>query len=96
MVREDFLQQNAFVDEDAYSSYGKQFRLLDLVLQYDTMCREALAKGADMNALFNIKAREAIGRAKTEDPEKYAEAYDRILAQMREEIAEAAQGGEEQ
>ncbi len=96
MVREDFLQQNAFVDEDAYSSYGKQFRLLDLVLQYDTMCREALAKGADMNALFNIKAREAIGRAKTEDPDRYAEAYDKILAEMRAEIAEAAQGGEEQ
>ena len=95
MVREDFLQQNAFVDEDAYSSYGKQFRLLDLVLQYDTMCREALAKGADMNALFNIKAREAIGRAKTEDPDKYAEAYDKILNDMRAQIAEAAQGGEE-
>ena len=29
MIREDFLQQNAFVDEDAYSSYLKQFRLLD-------------------------------------------------------------------
>ena len=29
MIREDFLQQNAFVDEDAYSSYAKQFRLLD-------------------------------------------------------------------
>ncbi len=96
MIREDFLQQNAFVDEDAYSSYGKQFRLLDLVLQYDTMCREALAKGADMNALFNIKAREAIGRAKTEDPDRYAEAYDKILAEMRAEIAEAAQGGDEQ
>ena len=95
MVREDFLQQNAFVDEDAYSSYGKQFRLLDLVLQYDAMCREALAKGADMNDLFNIKAREAIGRAKTEDPNRYAEAYDKILADMRAQIAEAAQGGEE-
>ena len=76
--------------------FCKQFRLLDLVLQYDTMCREALAKGADMNALFNIKAREAIGRAKTEDPDRYAEAYDKILAEMRAEIAEAAQGGEEQ
>ena len=95
MIREDFLQQNAFVDEDAYSSYGKQFRLLDLVLQYDVLCREALTKGADLNALFNIQAREAIGRAKTEDPDKYAEAYDAILANMRAQIAEVAQGGEE-
>ena len=49
MIREDFLQQNAFIDEDAYSSYLKQFRLLDMVLQYDTVCREAIGAGADMN-----------------------------------------------
>ena len=58
MIREDFLQQNAFVDEDAYSSYLKQFRLLDMVLKYDVFCRDALAKGADMNGLFAIDARE--------------------------------------
>ena len=58
MIREDFLQQNAFVDEDAYSSYAKQFRLLDMVLEYDVLCRDALNKGADMNALFGIEARE--------------------------------------
>jgi V/A-type H+-transporting ATPase subunit A len=96
MIREDFLQQNAFVDEDSYSSYGKQFRLLDLVLQYDVMCRAALEKGADLNALFNISAREAIGRAKTVDPDRYAEIYDEIIAQMQAEIDEASQGGEEQ
>ena len=96
MIREDFLQQNAFVDEDAYSSYGKQFRLLDIVLQYDVLCRDALAKGAELKQLFNIPSREAIGRAKTEDPNNYAEIYDGILANMRSEIAEIAQGGEEQ
>ncbi|MBR5095095.1 MAG: V-type ATP synthase subunit A, partial [Oscillospiraceae bacterium] len=59
-IREDFLQQNAFVDEDAYSSYAKQFALMDLVLRYDTLCRDALAKGADMNALFAIDSRERL------------------------------------
>ena len=38
---------------------------------------------------------EAVGRAKTEDPNKYAEAYDAILGDMRAQIAEIAQGGEE-
>ena len=60
MIREDFLQQNAFVDEDAYSSYAKQFRLLDMILSYDTLCRNALTLGADMNSLFVIDAREKI------------------------------------
>ena len=95
MIREDFLQQNAFVDEDAYSSYGKQFRLLDLVLQYDSLCREALDKGADMNGLFAIDARERIGRAKMADAETYAADYDGIAAQMKKEIEEVIAGGED-
>ncbi|MDO4972651.1 MAG: V-type ATP synthase subunit A [Eubacteriales bacterium] len=95
MIREDFLQQNAFVDEDAYSSYGKQFRLLDLVLQYDALCREALEKGADMNGLFAIDAREKIGRAKMADAETYAADYNAIAAEMKAEIEEVIAGGED-
>ena len=96
MIREDFLQQNAFITEDAYSSYGKQFRLLDLVLQYDTKCRAALEKGADLNALFSIGAREAVGRAKMVPQEEYETVYDSILAEMQSEIDEVVRGGEEQ
>ena len=95
MIREDFLQQNAFVDEDAYSSYGKQFRLLDLVLQYDALCRAALDKGANMNGLFAIDAREKIGRAKMADANTYAEDYSAIAAEMKKEIEEVVAGGED-
>ena len=95
MIREDFLQQNAFVDEDAYSSYLKQFRLLDIVLKYDVLCREALGKGAEMNALFGIDAREKIGRAKMADPNAFTEAYDAIENQMKAEIEAVLAGGEE-
>ena len=95
MIREDFLQQNAFVDEDAYSSYAKQFRLLDIILRYDELCRDALDKGADMNGLFAIDAREKIGRAKMADADTFAADYDAIEAQMKDEIAKVIAGGEE-
>ena len=95
MIREDFLQQNAFVDEDAYSSYAKQFRLLDLVLRYDVLCRDALHKGADTEKLFAVSAREKIGRAKMADPKNFEGEYDAIEALMKREIEEAAAGGEE-
>ena len=96
MIREDFLQQNAFITEDAYSSYGKQYRLLDLVLQYDAKCRAALGKGAELNGLFSIGAREAIGRAKMAPQEEYEKVYDGILDEMQSEIDEVVRGGEEQ
>ena len=95
MIREDFLQQNAFVDEDAYSSYAKQFRLMDIILQYDALCRDALNKGADMNGLFAIDAREKIGRAKMADAKTFESDYDAIAAQMKKEIDEVIAGGED-
>ncbi len=95
MIREDFLQQNAFVDEDAYSSYLKQFRLLDMVLKYDVLCRDALSKGCEMNGLFAIDSREKIGRAKMQDPNNFTDAYDAIEKEMKAEIDELISGGEE-
>ena len=95
MLREDFLQQNAFVDEDAYSSYGKQFELMNLILSFDRLGREALSKGAPMKKLFAISAREKIGRAKMVAPDKYEQEYEAILDQMRAEIDEVIAGGED-
>ena len=95
-IREDFLQQNAFVDEDAYSSYYKQFRLLDMVLQYDDVCRAALSQGADVNALFNIPAREKIGRAKMVPQDEVDKAYNAIIEEMKAEAAEIAERGEDE
>ena len=46
MVREDFLQQNAFTDIDGFSSYDRQEKLLAMILRYETLCRDAIAKGA--------------------------------------------------
>ena len=94
-IREDFLQQNAFVDEDAYSSYSKQFRLLDMILSYDTLCRNALTLGADMNSLFVIAAREKIGRAKMANQDTFEEDYAAIAAEMKAEIDAVVAGGEE-
>ncbi|MEG1632843.1 MAG: V-type ATP synthase subunit A [Oscillospiraceae bacterium] len=96
MIREDFLQQNAFIDEDAYSSYRKQFRLLDIILEFDTLGREALEKGIDMNKLFAIGAREKIGRAKMVSPEEFESVYDAISKEIITEINEIAQGGEDE
>jgi V/A-type H+-transporting ATPase subunit A len=95
MIREDFLQQNAFVDIDNFSTYDRQFRLLGMILEYDKLCRAALEKGADMNKLFRIPAREKIGRAKSVPPEMYSEEYDRIVQEMKEQIDEITAGGEE-
>ncbi len=87
MVREDFLQQNAFMDVDSYSSHDRQKRLLALILDYDRLARASIQKGGDTQALFNIEARERIGRAKYVAQDEYVAAYDAIRKEMEEEIA---------
>ena len=96
MVREDFLQQNAFMDVDGYSSYDRQEKLLAMILHYEKLCRDAIAKGASVMALFQIPAREKIGRAKSVEAEEYPQVYQQIEQEMAQEIeAVSAQGGEE-
>ena len=96
MIREDFLQQNAFVDIDSFSAYDRQQKLLSIILGYDRLCRSAIARGADVGKLFAIPAREKIGRAKGVPVEEYARAYELMEAEMEQQIeAIAAQGGDQ-
>ena len=95
MVREDFLQQNAFMDVDSYSSFDRQMRLLALILDYEKLARSAVAKGADLNALLTISTKEEIGRAKFVEAEKYQAEYAAIREKMEQEISAVAQKGGE-
>ncbi len=90
MIREDFLQQNAFVDIDNYSTYERQAMLLDIILRYDDLCRKAVSAGADLNKLIQIEARDRIGRAKSVPAETYAEEYSRMADDMAAQIKEAS------
>ena len=97
MVREDFLQQNAFMDVDSFSDYERQKKLLGMILSYDVLCRDAIAKGASAQELFQIPAREQIGRAKSVPAEEYAAVYAKIQSDMEQQIAEiAAKGGDDE
>ena len=95
MIREDFLQQNSFVDIDSYSEYDRQARMLALIREYDGHCREAAERGGDLAQMFSIPAREKIGRAKSVPANQYMDNYANIMVEMDEEINAIAEKGEE-
>ena len=95
MIREDFLQQNSFVDIDSYSEYDRQARMLAMIRQYENECRGAAERGGDLNALFTVPAREKIGRAKSVPADQYKDAYANMLVEMEEEIGAIAEKGED-
>ena len=94
MIREDFLQQNAFLENDQYSSFDRQARLLDLILRYKDLCDAAIERGADIWKLYAIAARAAIGRAKTVPADTYQDVYAKIVSDMEQQIEEVAKEAE--
>ena len=95
MIREDFLQQNSFVDIDSFSEYDRQEKMLAMIRSYDRQCRAAAEKGGALAELFTIPAREGIGRAKSVPADRYVEAYAQLVRQMEEQISAVAEKGEE-
>ncbi len=83
MIREDFLQQNAFDDVDTYTSREKQYEMLSTILDFED---EALA-GMKLGSYFNeivkgtVSVRERIGRSKYIPEEKIGE-----FAVLKEDI----------
>ena len=95
IIREDFLQQNSFVDVDAYSEYDRQEKLLAMIHDYDSQCRAAAEKGGALEELFAIPAREKLGRAKSVPADRYKDEYAVLAQEMEEETAAIAQKGED-
>ena len=64
MIRQDFLHQNAFNDEDTYTSIAKQFLLLDCLMKYHDRLKAALEDDIPFSDLENLNVDEVIARAK--------------------------------
>ncbi len=58
-IREDFLQQNAFEDVDAYTPLEKQSALIDLIFSFGDKARRAIAAGVDIQKISELPVRES-------------------------------------
>lgn len=87
-VREDFLQQNAFMQGDSYTSLKKQFAMVDLIFYFRDRALEALDRGASAERIASLPVREAVGRAKSVPEESFETEFAAIRDQIDREIAE--------
>ncbi len=84
-IREDFLQQNAFMEEDTFTSLKKQYRMMKLIHLFYEYAKEALEKGVDLDKIVELPVRVDISRAKL-IPEDNLEKFDEIEKKMQEEF----------
>ena len=85
-IREDFLHQNAFHEEDAYTTIDKQCLMIRLILEFYDLARQVLENGAQIELLLSLPVRERIGRFKYISNLESKNEYDSIARAMSEEI----------
>ncbi|NJP40678.1 V-type ATP synthase subunit A [Oscillospiraceae bacterium HV4-5-C5C] len=87
-LREDYLQQNSFDSDDAFTSLAKQYALLRLIQLYDRQSRRALEAGLTYQDINRLGAglREQIARAKFV-PEDRLERLEQLQQALRQAFA---------
>lgn len=94
-LREDFLQQNAFHETDAFCPMEKQDLMLDTILYFYDKSLEALADGANLDRLEELEVKEKITRLKLIKDENLEE-FDQVKEQIDKECKEAVAKGEDE
>jgi len=87
MLREDFLQQFAFSDTDAFCSLRKQYLMLKVILAYYDCLEEVLVQGVPLRQATEHPIKNEIARMKeipSEDAEeKISELVERVQSELR-------------
>ncbi len=84
MLREDFLQQNAFSENDATCSPEKQLGILDShIIFYDTV-NTALASGRELDEILKLPLREELAGLKYFSEKEFPEKLSEVLTSIEE------------
>ena len=89
MIREYFLQQNAFHPVDTYSTLKLQYAMTKAILTFQEESKKAIAAGALLGDVVNVPARTTLMRGRLE--EGYSEKLEGLVADMCSEIQATAE-----
>ena len=87
MIREFFLQQNAFHDVDTFSDLKLQYEMAKAILTFQAEAKKAIAGGALLEDVVNIPARTDLMRGRFE--KGYQEKINQMVSEMSKQISES-------
>ena len=93
-IREDYLQQNAFHEQDTFTSLAKQDKMLNMVLNFYYQAKRALESNVYINDILSLEVRENIARAKylsEEEIGKIDEIDKEVVRKIEELISKQAE-----
>ena len=93
-IREDFLHQNAFHEVDTYTSLGKQYYMLKVILDWYHKAQDALKENASFSEMTSLPVLEKIGRFKYVKEEEVQKTYEEIQKDLNNEFNKLTKGGD--
>ncbi|GBD28003.1 V-type ATP synthase alpha chain [bacterium HR31] len=90
MLREDFLQQSAFSDVDAYCPPIKSYGILKAILSFYDEASAALRRGVAMDDILNMPQIQEIARMKEVPADRFPAYTEEFLRRMAEAFREPA------
>ncbi|MHC1582475.1 MAG: ATP synthase subunit A [Candidatus Syntropharchaeia archaeon] len=91
MIREDFLQQNAYHEIDSWCSLEKQYLMAKIILKFHEKAHEAIDAGISIDKIENIPVKDDIARMKYVPSEEFRKRYEE-LEKMIDEQFKALEG----
>ncbi len=85
MLREYFLQQNAFHPVDTYCPFDKQYKLLKAISKYSDMAQASLEAGIPMSDILSLESKDELAKVKFE--ENFDDALNVVMDKMDKEFA---------
>lgn len=85
MIREYFLQQNAYHEVDTYCTLQKQHDILAAIMVYDELAKKALNMGKLVDEIINLPAKSELAQIKFE--EEYGTKLEEVETAMRAALA---------
>ena len=85
MIREFFLQQNAFHDVDTYSDLKLQYDMAKAILAFEEEGKKAIAGGAQLEDVVNVPARTDLMRGRFE--KGYDARIEELVSEMGRQIS---------
>ena len=89
MLREDFLQQNAFDEVDTYCAPDKQYKMLKTILLFYKESLAAVNRGAPIANIVALPVKEEIGKMKYIPQDVFDEKIAEIQAAITKQCSEA-------
>jgi len=83
MVREDFLQQDAYHEIDTFCPLQKQYHMLKILMEFYSQASDSIEAGMSVGDVINLPVVEDISRMKYKSNDDFDKHYEQLSSSIK-------------